>query len=61
MSGKDKLLSIGEMAKLTGVGIKALRYYEKINILKPAFVDANTGYRYYKFSQTYMIELIRFG
>jgi len=61
MSDKDRLLSIGEMSKLTGAGIRALRHYEKINILKPAFVDKSTGYRHYKFSQTYVVELIRFA
>ena len=61
MEDKDRLLSIGEMAKLTGAGIKALRHYEKINILKPAFVDGSTGYRYYRFAQTYVVALIRFA
>jgi len=61
MGDKSKLLSIGEMSKLTGAGIKALRHYEKINILKPTFIDEFTGYRYYNFSQTHAIELIRFA
>ena len=61
MNDKSKLLSIGEMSKLTGAGIKALRHYEKINILKPAFVDESTGYRYYSFSQTYVVGLIKFA
>ena len=58
MSGRDGLLSIGEMAKLTGVGIQALRYYERINILKPAYVDPDSGYRYYSFKQTDCVNLI---
>ncbi|MCL2527363.1 MAG: MerR family transcriptional regulator [Defluviitaleaceae bacterium] len=49
------------MSKLTGTGIKALRHYEKINILKPAYVDPQTGYRYYRFNQAYILELIRFA
>jgi len=61
MVTKNKLLSIGEMSKLTGVGIKALRYYERIGVLKPVHVDPDTGYRYYRFSQTHVIELIRFA
>jgi len=61
MNVKDKLLSIGEMSKLTGTGIKALRHYDKIGVLKPAFVDQDTGYRYYRFSQTHIVELIRFA
>ena len=61
MAEKSNLLSIGEMSKLTGAGIKALRHYEKINILKPVYVDPFSGYRYYSFSQTYVIELIKFA
>jgi len=60
MSKKDKLLSIGEVSKYTGAGIKALRYYERINLLKPVFVDPNTGYRYYTFGQTSLVSLIMF-
>jgi DNA-binding transcriptional MerR regulator len=61
MNEKEKLLSIGEISKMTGAGIKALRHYEKINILKPVYVDPFTGYRYYSFSQTYVVELIKFA
>ncbi|MCL2852878.1 MAG: MerR family DNA-binding transcriptional regulator [Defluviitaleaceae bacterium] len=60
MSRKNKLLSIGEISKLTGASIKSLRYYERINILKPAYVDPNSGYRYYSFKQAYLVGLITF-
>ena len=61
MVRNNRLLSIGEISKLTGVGIKSLRYYEKIGVLKPAHVSPDSGYRYYSFYQTYLIELIRFA
>jgi len=61
MSIKDKLLTIGEISKLTGAGIKALRYYERINLLKPAYVEPHSGYRYYSFNQTYLIGIIMFA
>jgi len=60
MSRKSKLLPIGQMSKLTGASIRSLRYYEKINILKPAFIDPKSGYRYYSFDQMYQIEVIMF-
>ena len=60
MNNESKLLSIGEMSKITGAGIKSLRYYERINILKPAFVDPYSGYRYYSFNQTYLVQIIMF-
>ena len=58
---KDKLLSIGEVSKLTGVGIKALRYYERIGVLKPVYVEPSSGYRYYLVSQTYLVGIIKFA
>ena len=61
MDNKNSLLSIGEIAKLSGVGIKSLRYYEKINILKPAYVDSDSGYRYYSLNQIHLIILIKFA
>ena len=58
MDKKNNLLSIGEVAKLTGASIYSLRYYEKIKILEPVFIDPDSGYRYYSFDQTHLIEII---
>ena len=58
MKTKGNLLSIGEMSKFTGAAIKSLRYYERIGILKPAYTDPDTGYRYYSLDQRYLIEII---
>ena len=38
---------ISEIAKLTGVSIRTLHYYDKIKLLEPAFVDEQNGYRFY--------------
>ncbi len=56
---KTKLLSIGTLSKFTGVHIKSLRYYDEIGILPPAYVDPNTGYRYYSFSQIRVVDAIQ--
>lgn len=40
-------MKINELAKLTGVSIRTLHYYDEIGLLKPARIDKNTGYRYY--------------
>jgi len=53
------LLSIGEMAKISGVSIYSLRYYERINILSPAYIDPESGYRYYTLDQSYFINIIK--
>ena len=45
------MYKIGEFSKMSKTTIKALRYYEKEGLLKPAFIDQNTSYRYYESSQ----------
>lgn len=44
-------MKIGEFSKLSMLTIKALRFYEKRELLVPAEVDEWTGYRYYKSKQ----------
>lgn len=57
---KQKFLSIGQMAKHTGVNFNSLRYYEQLGILHPAYIDPQSGYRYYSFSQIHLVEAIQF-
>lgn len=45
------MLKISEFSKLSHLTIKALRFYEKEGLLKPAAVDEWTGYRFYETSQ----------
>ena len=45
------MLKIGEFSKLSHLTIKALRFYEKEGLLKPAFVDEWNNYRFYETSQ----------
>ena len=40
-------LQINEFAKLTGVSVRTLHYYDEIGLLKPAEIDKWTGYRFY--------------
>ncbi|WP_225999451.1 MerR family transcriptional regulator [Paenibacillus sp. BJ-4] len=47
---KEKL-SISEMAKLRGISVDTLRYYDKIDLFKPSQVDEKTGYRHYSILQ----------
>ncbi len=51
-----QLLKIGELATLAGVSVKALRVYEKKNIIKPVEIDEYTGYRYYSPDQFQLVE-----
>ncbi|HDR4563040.1 TPA: MerR family DNA-binding transcriptional regulator [Bacillus luti] len=54
-----KLFSIGEVAKIKDITIKALRYYHKMGILIPKHVDESTGYRYYSIDQFIHIDIIK--
>jgi DNA-binding transcriptional MerR regulator len=49
--GDAVMLKIGDFSKVSLVSVKALRYYDELGLLKPARVDALTGYRYYSASQ----------
>lgn len=49
--------TISEFGKLRNVNINSLRYYEKIGILKPDHVDAETGYRYYSPDQLPILDV----
>ncbi|MAT68617.1 MAG: MerR family transcriptional regulator [Planctomycetaceae bacterium] len=43
----NELFSIGEFSKITGLTVKALRFYHERELLVPARVEAGSGYRYY--------------
>lgn len=51
--------SIGELAKLAGVSIRTLRYYDKIGLLKP-IDQAESNYRYYGKDELYRLQQILF-
>jgi DNA-binding transcriptional MerR regulator len=56
------LFKIGDISKLCNISIKALRYYEELGLIKPANVDAYTGYRYYdqeNIEHLYTIQLLK--
>ena len=54
----SQYMSIGKVSKLKNVSIKSLRYYDQIGILKPAFVNTETNYRYYTKDQLYLLDAI---
>lgn len=55
----ENFLTIGALAKITGTKVKALRYYEKIGILIPNYINPENGYRYYSKGHIYLVEAIR--
>lgn len=55
-----KLYSIGEVSRILNIPTKALRNYDKINLIKPFYTDENTRYRYYNYEQFFTIDVIRY-
>ena len=55
-----KFYTIGETAALLGVSTDTLRYYDRIGLLKPARVDAESKYRYYSYTQFHYIDRIKY-
>ncbi len=51
-------LSIGELAKLRNINVQSLRYYEKLGILVPAYINPESGYRYYSLEQIMILDTI---
>ena len=51
---------IKEFAVFTGVSVRTLHYYDDIGLLKPAFVDDATGYRYYDDNSLLRMQAILF-
>lgn len=54
-----KYLSIGQMAKLNNISVQTLRHYEKVELLKPSYINETTGYRYYSMKDFSTIDLIK--
>ncbi|WP_102050916.1 MerR family transcriptional regulator [Pygmaiobacter massiliensis] len=54
-----KLYAIGEFAKLAQVSTDTLRFYDKINLLKPEETDKFSAYRYYSHSQLIKLDIIK--
>ena len=55
---KNNLLTIGELSKLAKVSVQAIRHYEKIELLKPTYVDPETNYRYYSLHHPELLDYI---
>ncbi len=49
---------IGMFSKINRITTKTLRHYDEIGLLKPGFVDQETGYRYYTSDQLFRLHRI---
>lgn len=51
--------TVNQLAKLSGVTVRTLRFYDEIGLLKPAFIAEN-GYRYYQEKELLILQQILF-
>lgn len=52
------LFSVGEVAKQQNISKQTLIYYDKIGLFSPAYVDPDTGYRFYSAAQLDYLDTI---
>ena len=55
----ETYFSVGEISKLTNVPIQTLIYYDKMGLLKPAYINEQNNYRYYSVNQFIKIDLLK--
>ena len=53
----DNYFTTGELAKLCKIPRKTLLYYDSLGLITPEVIEEN-GYRYYKRTQLFALELI---
>lgn len=58
MDDDTGLLTIGEIARASGLSISALRFYDRQGVLTPREVDTATGYRWYAPAQAEQAKLL---
>ncbi|MDT9698113.1 helix-turn-helix domain-containing protein, partial [Streptomyces sp. P17] len=54
----EDMLTIGAFARACRLSPKALRLYDELDLLRPARVDPETGYRYYALAQLERARLV---
>jgi DNA-binding transcriptional MerR regulator len=56
---KSMAYTVTKLAKISGVSVRTLHWYDQLGLLKPAYHGAN-GYRYYEEDQLLMLQQILF-
>ncbi|MDL2258729.1 helix-turn-helix domain-containing protein [Eubacteriales bacterium OttesenSCG-928-K08] len=57
---KDNLYSIGKVSRIMGISVPLLRHYCDVGLIKPEYVDPETGYRYFSFNQFHYLDRARY-
>ena len=53
------MFSIGQFSRITGLTVKTIRLYHEKAVLKPAWIDEETGYRYFDQADVERARIIR--
>ena len=53
-------MTVNEFAKLSGISVRTVHYYDRIGLLKPAFINELNGYRFYDETSVQRIQEILF-
>lgn len=56
---EKEFYTIGEVSEIMNITVKALRFYDRIGLLKPHHVDASNRYRYYHIDQFIYLDIIK--
>src|SRR5277367_6632874 len=51
--------TVQKLAKMSGVSVRTLHFYDEIGLLPPAYIEAN-GYRYYEEKELLLLQQILF-
>jgi len=54
------IFSIGDVARIHGISVQALRHYHKIGLIIPKLIDSDNGYRHYTFDQFQYIGRLKY-
>lgn len=57
---KQELFRIGEVARMFHISVGSLRHYEKLGLIRPEYIDPDSGYRYYGVQQFERLNTIRY-
>ena len=56
---QKEFYTIGEVSEIMDMTVKALRFYDRIGLLKPHHVDESNHYRYYHIDQFIYLDIIK--
>ena len=57
---REEKYSIGEVSHMSGIPVATIRYYDKIDLLKPDIVNLQNNYRYYSKENVTSLLLIKY-